>query len=76
MGVNPLKGGHVYGGHTNFGAEDRQMRASGELLNGAESCGDSFKVKLRNVKPENALVEFTRGIASTVSFCGKSLNLR
>jgi len=32
-------------------------------------------VKLRNIQPEQALPQFTKGIVEAISFLGKSLNL-
>ena len=51
------------------------MGASGEMLIDADPAKGFFRVKLRNIQPQNALPEFTKGIITAVSFCGKSLNL-
>ncbi|GMW04654.1 MAG: hypothetical protein AMXMBFR85_06370 [Dehalococcoides mccartyi] len=59
----------------NFQEQARQMGAAGEMLIDVDPVKGFFRVKLRNIKPENALPEFTKSIASAVSFCGKSLNL-
>ena len=59
----------------NFQEQARQMGAGGEMLIDADPVKGFFRVKLRNIQPENALPEFTNAIISAVSFCGKSLNL-
>ena len=59
----------------NFQEQARQMGAGGEMLIDADPMKGFFRVKLRNIQPENALPEFTKAIISAVSFCGKSLNL-
>ena len=59
----------------NFQEQARQMGAGGEMLIDADPVKGFFRVKLRNIKPENALPDFTKSIVSAVSFCGKSLNL-
>ena len=59
----------------NFQEQARQMGASGEMLIDADPVKGFFRVKLRNIKPENALPEFTKGIVDAISFLGKSLNL-
>jgi hypothetical protein len=59
----------------NFQEQARQMGVSGEMLIDADPAKGFFRVKLRNIRPENALPEFTKGIVSALSFCGKSLNL-
>jgi len=59
----------------NFQEQAKQMGAGGEILIDADPAKGFFRVKLRNIQPANALPEFTKGIVSAVSFCGKSLNL-
>ena len=59
----------------NFQEQARQMGAAGEMLIDADPVKGFFRVKLRNIQPENSLPEFTKAIISAVSFCGKSLNL-
>ena len=59
----------------NFQEQVRQMGASGEMLIDADPVKGFFIVKLRNIQPENALPEFTKGIVDAISFLGKSLNL-
>ena len=59
----------------NFQEQARQMGAAGEMLIDADPAKGFFRVKLRNIQPENSLPEFTKAIISAVSFCGKSLNL-
>ena len=59
----------------NFQEQAKQMGASGEMLIDADPSKGFFRVKLRNIAPENALSEFTKAIVSAVSFCGNSLNL-
>ena len=59
----------------NFQEQARQMGASGEMLIDADPVKGFFRVKLRNVQPENALPQFTKGIVEAISFLGKSLNL-
>ena len=59
----------------NFQEQARQMGAGGEMLIDADPVKGFFRVKLRNIQPADALPEFTKGIVSAVSFCGKSLNL-
>ena len=59
----------------NFQEQARQMGASGDMLIDANPLKGFFRVKLRNITPENALSEFTKAIVSAVSFCGQSLNL-
>ena len=59
----------------NFQEQVRQMGASGEMLIDADPAKGFFRVKLRNIQPEKALPEFTKGIVDAISFLGKSLNL-
>ena len=59
----------------NFQEQSRQMGASGEMLIDADPMKGFFRVKLRNIQPEKALPEFTKGIVDAISFLGKSLNL-
>ena len=59
----------------NFQEQAKQMGASGEMLIDADPAKGFFRVKLRNITPENALPEFTKAIITAVSFCGNSLNL-
>jgi hypothetical protein len=59
----------------NFQEQARQMGAGGEMLIDADPAKGFFRVKLRNIQPDNSLPEFTKAIISAVSFCGKSLNL-
>jgi hypothetical protein len=59
----------------NFQEQVRQMGASGEMLIDADPAKGFFRVKLRNIQPENALPEFTKGMVDAISFLGKSLNL-
>ena len=59
----------------NFQEQSRQMGASGEILIDADPAKGFFRVKLRNIQPEQALPQFTKGIIDAISFLGKSLNL-
>ena len=59
----------------NFQDQARQMGASGEILIDADPAKGFFRVKLRNIQPEHALPQFTKGIVEAISFLGKSLNL-
>ena len=59
----------------NFQDQARQMGASGEILIDADPTKGFFRVKLRNIQPEQALPQFTKGIVEAISFLGKSLNL-
>ena len=59
----------------NFQEQARQMGASGEILIDADPAKGFFRVKLRNIQPEQALPQFTKGIVEAISFLGKSLNL-
>ena len=59
----------------NFQDQARQMGASGEILIDADPAKGFFRVKLRNIQPEQALPQFTKGIIDAISFLGKSLNL-
>ena len=59
----------------NFQDQARQMGASGEILIDADPAKGFFRVKLRNIQPEQALPQFTKGIVEAISFLGKSLNL-
>jgi hypothetical protein len=59
----------------NFQEQARQMGAGGEMLIDADPSKGFFRVKLRNIKPENAGPQFTRGIVEAISFLGKSMNL-
>jgi hypothetical protein len=59
----------------NFQEQARQMGAGGEMLIDADPAKGFFRVKLRNIQPEHALPQFTKGIVEAISFLGKSLNL-
>jgi len=59
----------------NFQEQARQMGTSGEILIDADPAKGFFRVKLRNIQPEHALPQFTKGIVDAISFLGKSLNL-
>jgi hypothetical protein len=59
----------------NFQEQARQMGAGGEMLIDADPAKGFFGVKLRNIQPEHALTQFTKGIVEAISFLGKSLNL-
>jgi len=59
----------------NFQEQARQMGASGEILIDADPAKGFFRVKLRNIQPEQALPQFTKGIVDAISFLGRSLNL-
>jgi len=59
----------------NFQEQARQMGASGEMLIDADPAKGFFRVKLRNIQPEHALPQFTKGIVEALSFLGKSMNL-
>ena len=59
----------------NFQEQARQMGASGEMLIDADPAKGFFRVKLRNIQPEYALPQFTKGIVDAISFLGKSMNL-
>jgi len=51
------------------------MGTSGEMLIDAAPAKGFFWVKLRNIQPEHALPQFTKGIVDAISFLGKSMNL-
>jgi hypothetical protein len=59
----------------NFQEQARQMGAGGEMLIDADPAKGFFRVKLRNIQPENAAPQFTKGIVEAISFLGKSMNL-
>ena len=59
----------------NFQDQAKQMGASGEIIIDADLAKGFFRVKLRNIQPEHALPQFTKGIVEAISFLGKSLNL-
>ncbi len=59
----------------NFQEQARQMGASGEILIDAGPAKGFFRVKLRNIQPEHALPQFTKGIVEAISFLARSLNL-
>jgi len=59
----------------NFQEQARQMGASGEILIDADPAKGFFRVKLRNIQPEHATPQFTKGIVDAISFLGRSLNL-
>ena len=59
----------------NFQEQAKQMGASGEILIDADPAKGFFRVKLRNIQPENATPQFTKGIVEAISFLGKSMNL-
>ena len=59
----------------NFQEQAKQMGASGEILIDADPAKGFFRVKLRNIQPEHALPQFTKGIVEAISFLGKSMNL-
>jgi len=59
----------------NFQEQARQMGAGGEMLIDADPAKGFFRVKLRNILPENAVPQFTKGIVDAISFLGKSMNL-
>jgi len=59
----------------NFQEQARQMGASGEILIDADPAKGFFRMKLRNIQPENATPQFTKGIVDAISFLGKSMNL-
>jgi len=59
----------------NFQEQARQMGAGGEMLIDADPAKGFFRVKLRNIQPENAAPQFTKGIVDAISFLGKSMNL-
>jgi len=59
----------------NFQEQARQMGTSGEMLIDANPAKGFFRVKLRNIQPEHALPEFTKGMVDAISFLGKSMNL-
>jgi hypothetical protein len=58
-----------------FQEQSRQMGTSGEMLIDADPARGFFRVKLRNIKPENAGPQFTKGIVEALSFLAKSMNL-
>jgi hypothetical protein len=60
---------------SNFQEQARQMGAGGEMLIDANPTKGFFRVKLRNIQPENAASQFTKGIVEAISFLGKSMNL-
>jgi hypothetical protein len=59
----------------NFQEQARQMGAGGEMLIDADPAKGFFRVKLRNIQPENAGPQFTKGIIEALSFLAKSMNL-
>ena len=59
----------------NFQEQARQIGASGEMLIDADPAKGFFRVKLRNIQPEHAAPQFTKGIVEAISFLGKSMNL-
>ena len=59
----------------NFQEQARRMGAGGEMLIDADPAKAFFRVKLRNIRPENAAPQFTKGIVEAISFLGKSMNL-
>ena len=59
----------------NFQEQAKQMGASGEILIDADPAKGFFRVKLRNIQPEHALSQFTKGIVEAISFLARSLNL-
>ncbi len=59
----------------NFQEQAKQLGASGEMLIDADLSKGFFRVKLRNITPQNAVPDFTKAIVSAISFCGQSLNL-
>ncbi len=59
----------------NFQEQARQMGAGGDMLIDADPAKGFFRVKLRNIQPEHALPQFTKGIVDAISFLGKSMNL-
>jgi len=59
----------------NFQDQAKQMGASGEILIDADPAKGFFRVKLRNIQPEHALPQFTKGIVEAISFLARSLNL-
>ena len=59
----------------NFQEQARQMGAGGEMLIDADPAKGFFRVKFRNIQPENAVPQFTKGIVDAISFLGKSMNL-
>ncbi len=59
----------------NFQEQARQMGTSGEMLIDADPNKGFFRVKLRNIQPEHAAPQFTKGIVDAISFLGKSMNL-
>jgi len=59
----------------NFQDQARQMGASGEMLIDADPVKGFFRVKLRNIQPENTTPQFTKGIVEAICFLGKSMNL-
>jgi hypothetical protein len=58
-----------------FQEQARQMGTSGEMLIDADPAKGFFRVKLRNIQPENAAPQFTKGIVEALSFLAKSMNL-
>ena len=59
----------------NIQEQAKQMGASGEILIDADPAKGFFRVKLRNIQPEHALPQFTKGIVEAISFLARSLNL-
>ena len=59
----------------NFQVQAKQMGAGGEMLIDADPTKGFFRVKLRNIQPEHAAPQFTKGIVEAISFLGKSMNL-
>jgi len=59
----------------NFQEHAKAMGAGGEMLIDADPAKGFFRVKLRNIQPENAVPQFTKGIVDAISFLGKSMNL-
>ena len=59
----------------NFQEQAKAMGAGGEMLIDADPEKGFFRVKIRNIRPEHALPQFTKGIVDAISFLGKSMNL-
>jgi hypothetical protein len=59
----------------NFQEQARQMGTGGEMLIDADPAKGFFRVKLRNIQPEHAAPQFTKGIVEAICFLGKSMNL-
>jgi hypothetical protein len=58
-----------------FQEQSKQMGAGGEMLIDADPNKGFFRVKLRNVRPEHAVNQFTTGIVEALSLLGTSMNL-